>query len=331
VRVDDARPFYDGFGIPGEQGDLVFIGPEKKQAIIAKAEVDANVLLLDREVSWEAGDGVSLPYMGQAPDLGAYECGAETQPWYAGPSIPDGLRVETMETATEPIVVIDFEPENRQQWFYYFSFSRQRNTTARLDDATAASGKQSMRVYAERDGASLSCHLRPRWWDIDRFPTVRFAYRVPDGVPVGVWLHAFKSTSVGRGMVCVGGSPARDSSYYSDLKRLDLVDDGRWHEAEFDARVVREVFPDVKLLQTFRFYTNENGKEGQEFWFDNFRILPKGRHESGSEGVRNLFSGWDRSQRLWHTRKKVPDTLDLVIYHDAAAPWSVAMLCLHSE
>ena len=279
VHVDDARPFYDGFGIPGERGDLVFIGPQKKQAIIAKADIDANVLLLDREVSWKAGDGVSLPYLGQRPDLGAYERGAENEPWHAGPSIPDGLRVETMETATKPVVVIDFEPENREQWFYYFSFSRQRSTTARLDDATAASGKHSMRVYAEKDRATMSCHLRPRWWDIDRFPIVRFAYRVPEGVPVGVWVHAFRSTKVGRGMVCIGGSPARDSGHYSDLKRLDLVDDGRWHEAVFDARLVREVFPDVKLLQTFRFYTNENGKKGQEFWFDNFRILPKGYEE----------------------------------------------------
>ena len=121
----------------------------------------------------------------------------------------------------------------------------------------------------------MSCHIRPRWWDIERFPLVKFAYRVPPGVPVGVWLGAFRSTSVGRGMVCVGGSRARNSGGYSDLGRLDLVDDDRWHEAQFDARLVRKVFPDVKLLQTFRFYTNGNGKQGQQFWFDNFRIVPK--------------------------------------------------------
>jgi hypothetical protein len=80
-------------------------------------------------------------------------------------------------------------------------------------------------------------------------------------------------------MVCIGGSRARDSGHYSDLKRLDLGDDDHWHEAEFDARLVREVFPNVKLLQTFRFYTNENAREGQEFWFDNLQILPKGDRE----------------------------------------------------
>jgi len=77
-------------------------------------------------------------------------------------------------------------------------------------------------------------------------------------------------------MVCIGGSPARKSGYYSDLGRLDLVDAGRWPAAAFDARRVREVFPNVKLLQTFRFYTIENGKKGDEFWFDHFRILPEG-------------------------------------------------------
>ncbi|HUT88215.1 MAG TPA: hypothetical protein VMY37_01850 [Thermoguttaceae bacterium] len=279
IAVDDARPFYDGFGIPGEQGDLVFIGPKKQQAIVTRADLDAGVLALDRDLAWEAGDGVSLPYAGDAPDLGAFEHGAEGEPWYAGPSIPAGLRVETMETATEPVVAIDFEPENREQWFYYFSFSRQRNTTARLDDSTAASGKHSMRVFAEKDGATMSCHLRPRWWDVDRFPIVRFAYRIPQGVPVGVWVHAFRSTRDGRGEVCVGGSPARERGRERDLACLELVDDDQWHEAEFDARHIRDVFPDVKLVQTFRFYTSEKGKRGQQFWFDDFRILPKGHEE----------------------------------------------------
>jgi len=274
MSVDDARPFFDGFGIPGERGDLVFVGPEKKQAIITKADIAANVLTLDRELSWDAGDGVSLPFAGEAPDLGAYESGAENAPWYVAPSIHDRLRVETMETATEPVVVIDFEPKNREQWFYYWSFTRQRNTAARLDASTAASGKHSIRVYAEKDGATMSCHMRPRWWGIDRFPIVKFAYRIPPGVPVGVCVDAFKSAEVGRGAVCIGGSPARESGNTPDLKQLVLKDDDQWHEAEFDARLIRQRYPDVKLLQTLRFYTNANGKKDDKFWFDNVRIKP---------------------------------------------------------
>ena len=80
----------------------------------------------------------------------------------------------------------------------------------------------------------------------------------------------------GNGAVCVGGSPSRDAGNYQDLARLELTDDGEWHEAEVDARLIREVFPDVKLLQMFRFYTNGNGTEGQEYWFDSFRIVRGG-------------------------------------------------------
>jgi hypothetical protein len=274
MPVHDARPFFDGFGIPGEQGDLVFVGSTSKQAIVTKADIANNVLTLDRELAWDAGEGVSLPFAGKAPDLGAYEHGAASEPWYVAPTVPNGLRAETMETATRPMVVTDFEPENREQWFYYWSFTRQRNTTSVLDSSAAASGKHSIRVYAVKDGATMSCHIRPRWWDIDRFPIVRFAYRIPQGVPVGVCIEAFKSTNVGRGGVFVGGSPAGQPGSYPNLKKLVLKDDGQWHEAEFDARLVREVFPDVKLLQTLRFYTNTNGEQGDQFWFDNFRILP---------------------------------------------------------
>lgn len=121
----------------------------------------------------------------------------------------------------------------------------------------------------------MSCDIRPRWWDIDRFPTVKLAYRIPQDVPVGLWVYAFRSTAVGRGAVCLGGTRARKAGSYKDLARYELVDDGKWHEATFDVRAIREVFPQVKLLQMFRFYTNANGTEGQQYWFDNFRILPE--------------------------------------------------------
>jgi len=279
LPVGDARPFYDGFGIPGERGDLVFVGAKKQQAVVVKADIEAHVLTLDREVTWQAGDGVSLPHLGKAPDLGAYERGAERQKWYAGPAIPEGLRIETMETATEPIVVADFEPANQEEWFYLWNFSRQRSTNARIDDTTAFSGRRSMRVYAEAEGAILACDIRPPGWDIDRFPITRFAYRIPPGVPLGVWLHAFRSANHGQGAVCVGGTAARNVGGYRDLGKVTLADDDQWHEVEIDARWAREAFSDVRLLQMFRFFTNGNGQAGQQYWFDAFRILPEGRGE----------------------------------------------------
>ncbi len=274
LPVEDARYFYDGFGIPGEEGDLISIGEDGTSARVVKADIEKNVLTLDREVAWKAGDGVSLPYVGKAPDLGAYERGAENEGWYSAPTVPEGLRLPTMETATEPVVVTDFEEHNREQWHYYWNFSRQRNTDSRMDDETAASGERSMRVFATGDGAIMSCDIRPRWWDIDRFPTVKLSYRIPAGVPVGLWLYAFRSAEVGKGAVCIGGTSTRDAGSYPHLERYELTDDDQWHEVTIDARVIREVFPEVRVLKMFRFYTNGNGKKGQQYWFDNFRILP---------------------------------------------------------
>jgi len=276
LPVDDARCFFDGFGIPGESGDLVFVGQARQQAQIVKADIETGVLTLDRDLTWQDGDGVSLPYVGTAPDLGAYEAGAESEAWYRAPRVPEGLRLPTMETSDVPIVVTDFEPETLEDWHYYWNFSRQRKTDARMDDTTAAGGKRSICVYATGDGAALSCDIRPRLWDIDRFPTVKLSYRIPPGVPVGLWLHAFKSADVGQGAVCVGGTPARVVGPYRDLQKVTLLDDDRWHEVTLDARAIREVFPGVKLLQMFRFATRDNGTEGQQFWFDDFKILRDG-------------------------------------------------------
>lgn len=277
LPVEDARPFYDGFGIPGEQGDLIFIGPRKHQARVVQADLDANTLLLDRQVSWEKGEGVSLPYIGKAPDPGAYERGAEKEAWYRAPRVREGLRLPTMETATEPTVVVDFEPENREEWFYRWYLNRQRNTTAHVDNTTAASGKNSLRVFATDDGAVMGALIRPREWNIDRFPLVRFSYRVPPGVPVGIWVEGFPLEMRSTGMVCLGGSPARACGSSRDLKKVSLVDDGQWHEAVIDVRAIREVYPEVRRLRTFYLLTRGNGKKGQEYWIDRFRITPEGK------------------------------------------------------
>jgi hypothetical protein len=273
VAVADARPFYDGFGIPGEVGDLVFIGPRKLAARVVQADDEGNLLKLDRTVTFARGDAVTLPYTGSAPDIGAYEAGAEKEPWYSAPHPTPAQRMVTMATATVPLVVTGFEPENLETWFYWWYTHRQRNADARIDDTTAAGGQRSLRIFATDDKSTLSCLLQPPWWEVDRFPMVRFAYRIPPGVPVGIRLDTMQSERRGSVMY-VGGSPTRNNGGNKDLDRVKLVDDDQWHEATVDVRWIREVYPEVKLLRTFWFYTNANGTKGQQFWFDDFRIEP---------------------------------------------------------
>ncbi|MCP4593778.1 MAG: hypothetical protein GY842_23850 [bacterium] len=274
IPVDDARWFYDGFGIPGERGDLVFIGSSAQSARVVEARLDQNVLVVDRDLSWTAGVGVTLPYVGRAPDLGAYERGAEDRSRYAGPRVPSGLRVETMATAVHPVVVTDFEDINQEEWFYYWNVRTHRKTRGSHEEGSAGPGSRSLCIVATEDESWLECGICPRWWDLARFPTVKFSYRIPKGVPVGVWVHVFRSALVGSGRVCLGGTANRKTGRERDLGRVRLVDDGQWHEATIDVRLVHKVFPHVRLLQRFRFSTERNARAGQRFWLDDFRILP---------------------------------------------------------
>jgi len=272
LPVSDARMFYDGWGIPGEQGDLIFVGSARQPARVVKVEVDKGVITLDRAVQYVREGAIHRPYVGGGPDRGAYEAGAEKQPWYQGPLVPPGLRVPTLQDAEKPVVVTDFEAENLESWFYWWYGHRQPNSQMRIDDTTAASGRRSLRVEATGDKASLSVLLEPPLWDIDRFPYVTFSYRIPPGVPVGLWLQVMPTEQRGWGMVVVGGSPARNSGSLRDLKRWELTADDQWHRVTLDVRAVREVYPEVKLLKTFYFRTSNNGTKGQCFWFDDFRI-----------------------------------------------------------
>lgn len=273
LRVDDARYFYCGFGIPGEEGDLVWVGVEREPARVVGRDIEANVLMLDRDLAWEEGVPVTLPYAGDAPDQGAYERGAE-EGWHVEPVIPDGMRLPTMKTATEPLISLTFEVEDLEDWHYFWSFSRQRNTDSRIDDTTANTGERSMRVFAEGDEATLSCHMLPRWWDIDRFPYVRMAYRIPEGVPVGVQLQQFPRDDRGVGSVYIAASANHAPGSVPVVGQYELIDDDQWHEITIDVRAIREVYPDAETIKLIRFFTERNATEGQQFWWDDFTILP---------------------------------------------------------
>jgi hypothetical protein len=107
LRVTDGVPFYDGFGIEGEPGDWIAIGEGDNLARIEHIELRYDqpaILHLDREVSWTDGMPVSLPWAGEAPDIGAYEHGlahparfvAIGEPTYASPGEPVRFSLDTL-------------------------------------------------------------------------------------------------------------------------------------------------------------------------------------------------------------------------------------------
>ncbi len=71
--VGRAGFFYDGWGIPGERGDVIQLEGAKRIMRIVRIDYDTNTITVNGTVSWKNGQGLSLPYSGKAPDLGAYE------------------------------------------------------------------------------------------------------------------------------------------------------------------------------------------------------------------------------------------------------------------
>jgi PKD repeat protein len=71
IEVEDAGYFVDGFGlIPG---DVVQFQGQAQTARITAINYASNSLTFDQPLTWNAGQAVSLPYSGAAPDIGVFE------------------------------------------------------------------------------------------------------------------------------------------------------------------------------------------------------------------------------------------------------------------
>ena len=71
--VEDAGYFFDGFGIPGEQGDLIQLEGQQQTALIRSIDYATNTITLQNPLSWSNSQGVSLAFSGTKPDMGAAE------------------------------------------------------------------------------------------------------------------------------------------------------------------------------------------------------------------------------------------------------------------
>jgi len=78
ITVEYAYSFTDGLGLI--DGDVIQIGKgdEAQFARVLKV-IDRTHLKLDKKVSWTDGEWVTFPFVGEAPDIGAYEYGDERQ------------------------------------------------------------------------------------------------------------------------------------------------------------------------------------------------------------------------------------------------------------
>jgi hypothetical protein len=94
------------------------------------------------------------------------------------------------------------------------------------------------------------------WWNIDQFPYVDIRYRIEPGTPVGLYLETFGG---GQGpLVVLAGTRSHQDSSTRRAGNTLLIDDGQWHEITVDTRWIRQVFPEVQVLQGIGFQTGPN-------------------------------------------------------------------------
>lgn len=73
LPVEDAGYFFDGWGIAGETGDLIQLEGQEATARITAVDYQGKIITVETPLTWQSGQGVSVPYRGTAPDLGALE------------------------------------------------------------------------------------------------------------------------------------------------------------------------------------------------------------------------------------------------------------------
>jgi parallel beta-helix repeat protein len=78
LAVENAGMFYDGFGIPGESGDLIQLAGQNQNARVIQINYFNNTITVARELTWSSGQAISLAYEGTAPDVGAFEYSSQT-------------------------------------------------------------------------------------------------------------------------------------------------------------------------------------------------------------------------------------------------------------
>jgi hypothetical protein len=343
LAVEDVHYFYDGFGIAGEQGDLIAVGDAARQARVVKVDVESGTLELDRVLTWQQGDAVSLAWSGAAPDMGAIEHGdtgrvsvfVEVDPFFVYPGQPvkmrahvygpidpvsfewrlgDGtlvygqeithayefsadqlfspegfpirVRVKDREGASyvgvgfveygppqsleTPLMYTTFDADDNDAWWVWY---KSRPTPVEAEQEIDRETGEGVLRITNPGGGSLPLHTNPAQWDIDRYPFVYLKYRITEGTPVGVYARAFDADAQKERRVLAASVFPGRGKRAGDLLPYQLVDDGEWQVLVFDARMIRDVYPEVTMLRRLGMEALSISKPGDTYWLDEAAIL----------------------------------------------------------
>ncbi len=358
LKVDNIRYFYDGWSIEGEQGDLIAIGSSSNRARIVAIDEAQNTLQLDRTVSWQQGDGVSLAWSGSAPDMGAFESGTEGRaeirvevaPFTAKAGSPVQLKAAAVggftpisytwsfgdgtegtgsqanhtysepgkyavfmravdasgkaligngyvnvvaSDPTAPLFTSDFSENNNDWWkFLYGLRGNEVHNHEIINDPDTQ--KKANHIFVIDNYPLLEMTAHPAEWDIDKYPLIKVKYKIAPGTPLGFYVKAFDGLKVDRfDMVGTGREMVLASAAAAEMQTpYTLIDDGQWHTLEADARLIRDQYPDVNVLQLAGFkalYFPEQGEH--EYFIESFHIMQDTQQRLDTWYAKQNFSG----------------------------------------
>jgi hypothetical protein len=179
---------------------------------------------------------------------------------------PGYVRVEEPLAPGEPLLHTTFDADDDEAWWHWKSY---RPGPARYRDIVdEETGEGYRRVIAPEDRGRLPCQVHPRGWDIDRYPLIRMRYRVGEGTPIAIALRAFSTPRQGSRMVIVAPTPAAEPPADLLVGDWQLRDDEQWHEVTLDARVIREKYPEVQVLEGMRIGAMPREQVAEGDWYE---------------------------------------------------------------
>jgi hypothetical protein len=126
----------------------------------------------------------------------------------------------------------------------------------------------ALKIQGRRQAEHLSAGITLENWNLDQYPRIRFAYRIPKEAEVGMRVR----TQFGD-WLCLGGTPLNDCPHTALEEPVGLINDGQWHEVELLLKEqLRSRLAALKYVEQFEFYIHHQPLVTDEFWIDHFRI-----------------------------------------------------------
>jgi len=147
-------------------------------------------------------------------------------------------------------------------------FTSTGDASLSIDGSQTYLNGKSLKIRSKFISSNFTAGVNMSEWFIEDFPTLTFAYLIPEGTPVGLRVL----TQFGD-WICLGGSQTYQCDHATAKKTISFIDDGRWHEIHVNVtETVRSVLPAIKNLDAIQFYTGGNSNPSHYFWIDDFKI-----------------------------------------------------------